>query len=218
MAIIPCLNEETTIGTVVKAVRQHLPTVLVVDDGSKDATASTAVDAGAITLCHQGNQGKGEALQNGFRWARQHGFTWALSLDGDGQHSTDDINRFFVAAMETSASLVVGNRMNDANRMPWVRRQVNRWMSQRLSKLTGQSLPDSQCGFRLMNLQAWAELSITVSRFEIESEVLLKFALARKVIAFIPIQVIYKKEKSKIHPLRDTVRWFRWWKQARRNS
>jgi glycosyltransferase involved in cell wall biosynthesis len=214
-AIIPCLNEEATIGKLVGEVRQHVPTVLVVDDGSTDATAVQAEAAGAIILHHDNNQGKGHALREGWRRAREKGFSWALMLDGDGQHAAADIPSFFAAA-EKSASLVVGNRMGNADRMPWLRRQVNRWMSRRLSKAAGQFLPDSQCGFRLMNLKAWSALSITVSRFEIESDVLLKFAKAGLVIAFVPIQVIYKEEKSKINPLRDTVRWFRWWKDAKR--
>jgi len=99
--------------------------------------------------------------------------------------------------------------------MPWVRRWVNRWMSRRISKAAGQEMPDSQCGFRLMNLEAWSRIPITASRFEVESEMLLKFARAGQVIRFVPIRVIYKNEKSKIHPLQDTVRWFRWWKRAR---
>ena len=165
-------------------------------------------------LRHQGNQGKGAALQTGWRWARERGFKWALTLDGDGQHSPEDIPSLFSCADRTSATLVVGNRMADAKRMPWLRRWVNRWMSRRLSKLAGRYLPDSQCGFRLMNLACWSALPVSASRFEIESEVLLAFTQSGLVVEFVPIRVIYKGEQSKIQPLRDTVRWLRWWKRA----
>jgi glycosyltransferase involved in cell wall biosynthesis len=211
LAVIPCLNEEKAIGTVVKAVRHYLPTVLVVDDGSSDATAKTAIQEGAIVLKHEQNQGKGAALNDGLRWGLKKGFSWALIMDGDGQHASEDIPAFFSAAERTSVALVVGNRMQNAHAMPYLRRWVNRWMSRRLSQAARKFLPDSQCGFRLINLKDWSTIPVTTSRFEIESEILLRFVRAGLSIAFLPIQVIYKNEKSKIHPLQDTVRWFRWW-------
>ena len=94
--------------------------------------------------------------------------------------------------------------------MPFLRRLVNRWMSADISRLAGRDLPDSQCGFRLMNLEDWARLPIVSNHFEIESEMLYQFARAGLSIEFVPIQVIYKKELSKIHPWRDTIRWLRW--------
>ena len=106
--------------------------------------------------------------------------------------------------------------MHAAEKMPRLRRFVNRWMSARISKLAERPLPDSQCGFRLINLDALARMTIATAHFEIESEVLLMFARAGREIQFVPIQVIYKREQSKIHPWRDSVRWFRWWRQTRR--
>src|SRR5207237_2877765 len=91
-----------------------------------------------------------------------------------------------------------------------------RWMSERISALVRMPLPDSQCGFRLMDLETWSALSVDATHFEIESDVLLAFAAHGCAIEFVPIQVIYKTERSKIHPLRDTIRWFRWLRQARR--
>ncbi len=217
-AVIPCFNEEVAIGSVVAATRRFLPMVLVVDDGSTDQSASRAEEAGAVTLRHGLNRGKGEALQSGWQWARERGSAWAMTLDGDGQHSPEDIPTFLRCAEQSSAALVVGNRMNSAAQMPWVRRLVNRWMSRRLSHLAGRLLPDSQCGFRLMNLETWSALPIRASRFEIESEVLLAFVLAGHSVEFIPIRVLYRSERSKIHPLWDTLRWFRWWKRARRRA
>ena len=218
LAIIPCLNEQATIAGVVSATRRFLPNVLVVDDGSIDATAELARAAGALVIRHERNRGKGAALHAGWRWGLEHGYEWALTTDGDGQHLPEDIPSFFRCAEEKSATLVIGNRMGDAKSMPWLRRLVNRWMSRRLSRFAGRKLPDSQCGFRLMNLQAWATLSIATSRFEIESEVLLAFVMAGYGTEFAPIRVIYKGEHSKIHPVRDTIRWFRWWRRLRRSQ
>src|SRR5947209_7283385 len=213
-AVIPCLNEAADIGPLVQAVRGYLSTVIVVDDSSNDDTAASAAKAGAQVLSHPATKGKGAALRTGWGHVHNLGFKWALCMDGDGQHSPEDIAAFFQCAERTGAQLLVGNRMNGPAPMPWLRRIVNRWMSKRLSRLAGRPLPDSQCGFRLMNLQSWAKLQILTSHFEIESEVLLAFVRAGLAVEFVPVRAIYKNEQSKIHPVWDTTRWVRWWRKS----
>jgi glycosyltransferase involved in cell wall biosynthesis len=210
-AVIPCLNEAQAIGSVVHGVRSFVPNVIVVDDGSTDGTGRLATAAGAEVLTHPSCRGKGAALQTAREHAHRRGFSWAVMLDGDGQHAPESIPAFFQCADRTAARLVVGNRMHEAHRMPRVRRWVNRWMSRRLSQAAGEILPDSQCGFRLIHLPTWSALPIRTAHFEIESEVLITFVRAGFPVEFVPIRAIYKDEQSKIHPWRDTVRWVRWW-------
>ncbi|HWD90971.1 MAG TPA: glycosyltransferase family 2 protein [Verrucomicrobiae bacterium] len=212
--VIPCLNEGANIGQVVNTARRLVNTIFVVDDGSQDGTGAIAKRAGAEVLRHPVPRGKGAALQTGWAHARERGFRWTLMMDGDGQHSVEDIPKFFESAERTGAALVVGNRMEKPEGMPPVRRLVNRWMSQRISSLAKMRLPDSQCGFRLMNLDTRVDLSVNAGHFEIESDMLLAVARRGDPIAFVPIAVIYKDEQSKIHPVRDTVRWVRWWWRA----
>jgi len=214
-AVIPCLNEVVTIGPLVAAVRQHVSAICVVDDGSRDGTATIAERAGAHVIRHEKPRGKGAALRTGWDWARHRGFTWAVTLDGDGQHLPADIPSLFRCAESTGAELAVGNRMGEAARMPFIRRVVNRWMSRRLARLMRRPVPDSQCGFRLLNLDALGRLCISAAHYEIESDVLLGFSRAGFRIAFVPISVIYQSERSKIRPIRDAVRWFAWWRLAR---
>ncbi|MBC8097597.1 MAG: glycosyltransferase family 2 protein [Akkermansiaceae bacterium] len=208
--IVPCLNEGAAIGGLIQSIREGLPAVFVIDDASSDDTADNAARAGAEVLRQATNQGKGAALQAGWKWAADAGFKWVLTMDGDGQHLPADIPGFLDCAERTDSDLVVGNRMQNPAGMPWLRRKVNRWMSDRLSAIAQTPLPDSQCGFRLIRLEALAGLTVNAAHFEIESEVLLAFARANRRIAFVPIQVIYKSERSKIHPLRDTLRWLKW--------
>jgi glycosyltransferase involved in cell wall biosynthesis len=219
--IIPCFNESQAIASVVTGAKRHVSLVIVVDDGSTDDTAGVAEKAGATILRHNKNAGKGASLADGFRRALQLGNTWAVCLDGDGQHDPDEIPKFLAAAQNTGARMVIGNRMtsdqgssaeqrNRTKPMPWLRRAVNRYMSRRLSSLAGQSLLDSQCGFRLLDLKAWSAIATSTTRFEIESELTLAFARAGHRIEFVPIRVIYKQEQSKIQPVRDTIRWFKW--------
>lgn len=216
-AVVPCFNEEKTVGSVVGGLREHLRHVVVVDDGSTDETGNCARGAGAVTLRNQRQLGKGGALRVGFDWALNQGFEWAATLDGDGQHAPEDLPALLACAQSTSAKLIVGNRMKDATAMPWLRRSVNRWMSRRLSRMVGRPLPDSQCGFRLVNLLTWSERRTCSDHFEFESELLVCFGLAGFKIEFVPIKALYKDEQSKIHPLRDSVRWFRWWRKTLKN-
>jgi glycosyltransferase involved in cell wall biosynthesis len=218
VVVIPCLNEAPTIEHVVKSARRVVPAVFVIDDGSRDGTGGIAKSAGAEVLRHECARGKGAAMQTGWAHASKRGFGWALAMDGDGQHSAEDIPKFFEAAERTGAPLVAGNRMGKPEGMPRLRRWVNRWMSARISALAGISLPDSQCGFRLMNLKTWASLPLSAAHFEIESDVLVAFARRGGPVEFVPIAVIYKNEQSKIHPVRDTVRWARWWWRVRRTG
>ncbi|MGD0251990.1 MAG: glycosyltransferase family 2 protein [Verrucomicrobiota bacterium] len=211
-AVIPCFNEARTIAPLVAAVSQYLPSVLVVDDGSTDDTSNLAGGAGAVVVSHQRNLGKGAALRTGLSQALKQGFEWALTLDGDGQHAPEDLPALLRCAGQTGASLVIGSRMHNARAIPWLRRQVNRFMSCQLSRRAGRHLPDTQCGFRLIHLETWASLSLNTEHFEIESEMLLSFLAAEHQVAFVPIQVIGRGRNSHIHPVTDSLRWWKWWR------
>ena len=163
---------------------------------------------------HGKNLGKGAALKTGFSTALRGEFEWALAMDGDGQHKPGDSPAFLRCAAQTGARLVIGNRMHDAQAIPWLRRQVNRWMSRRISERAGQFLPDSQCGFRLVNLEAWAGLRLETDHFETESEMLLAFARAGYLIRLVPIQVVGRGPHSHIRPIQDACRWLQWWSSS----
>jgi glycosyltransferase involved in cell wall biosynthesis len=216
--VIPCLNEENALGPIVAAVRPMLPNILVIDDGSTDGTSAVAKEAGAKVIRHEQAGGKGAALRDGWAEAQRQGFAWALSMDGDGQHAPADLPKFLARAGQGDVGLVSGNRMADTTAMPFVRRCTNRFMSGCLSREAGVPLPDSQCGYRLMRLASWAQLSVNTRSFEIESEILIQFARAGLGIAFVPIAVIYGEERSKIRPVRDTLRWLRWLASIRRSK
>ena len=183
---------------------------VVVDDGSTDGTGSLARAVGAEVLRHGRNLGKGAALRTGLSWALQQGHEWAVTLDGDGQHMPEDLPAFFRCANETGARLVIGNRMHEAQKMTWLRRQTNRWMSRQLSYYAGRNLPDTQCGLRLIHLSTWAGLALKSERFEVESEILMAFLAAGQRVEFVPIQVVSSRRASHIRPTADTWRWLKW--------
>lgn len=187
--------------------------VTVVDDGSTDETTWQAHQAGALVLFHGRNRGKGAALQTGLAYLLKAGFEWAITLDGDGQHDPADLPAFLDCVEQTGAPLIIGNRMPEASAMPWLRRQVNHWMSRKLSEDAGRLLPDTQCGFRLIHLPTWSALPLKARHFEIESEMLMAFLAARHRVEFVSIRVIPGARKSRIHPLRDSFRWLKWRRQ-----
>lgn len=211
--LIPAYREETAIAAVIREIRDYCPEaeVVVIDDGSPDDTAKVAAEAGATVLEHVHNQGKGAALQTGFDHAREQGCELVLTLDADGQHAPSDIPAFLQAYERTHSPVLVGNRMGDLARMPWLRRVVNRFMSDLLSRVMGQYVPDSQCGFRLYHRSAFPEgpYDEASRRFAAESEILLRLSLQGRKIGAVAIQTIYGAEKSKIHPLADTLRFLR---------
>jgi len=208
-ALIPAYREGTRIAAVVRDVMAVCPHVVVVDDGSPDDTAAAAKAAGATVLVHAVNRGKGAALNTGFQFAREQGYEFVVTLDGDGQHAATDIPGFIDVYAETGVPVVIGNRMAEPSAMPLIRRWTNRFMSWLLSRKMGQSVPDTQNGFRLYRTDVIPEMRVGTQGFSAESEILLELAARGVKMAAVPIKVIYGDEKSKIHPIRDTIRFFR---------
>lgn len=208
-AIIPAYDEEKHIGDVVRRTRAKLDHVLVIDDGSSDATAERAGEAGAEVVRHEQNRGKGESIKTGLRYWLDRQFTWVFVLDADGQHLPEEIDRFIHAAHSDGASLLIGNRMRDTSSMPFVRRLVNRWMSNRISRACGQDIPDTQCGFRMIHRHLIPELLGGSERFDYETEMLIITSRKGFRIESVPVSTVYSDEVSSIHPIRDTIRFFK---------
>lgn len=208
VVLIPAYQAEATIESLVKAVvKMGLP-ALVVDDASSDATAVVAQRAGARVLVRPSNGGKGTALRDGWAAVQGDGTPWVLTMDADGQHLPEEIPRFLQARQRSDADLIVGNRMGNPRGMPVDRRLTNRFMSWLISRLTGQKVPDTQCGFRLISDRVLRRIRPTSRRFEIESELVVKAAWAGFQVLSVPVTSIYQRQISFIRPIRDTFRFF----------
>jgi len=216
-AVIPAYREEKHISDIVRRTRQELDHVLVVDDGSEDKTATRAREAGAEVIVHSQNRGKGEAIKTGLRYWLDRQFVHVIILDADGQHLPEEIDRFIAAAgSATERSFFLGNRMNNLTGMPFIRRVVNRYMSNRISRVCGQKIPDTQCGFRMLDRQLIPELLGGGDRFDYETEMLIIASRKGYPIQSVPITTVYSDEVSKIHPARDTLRFFKLMRRYRK--
>ena len=211
LALIPAYNEAARVGKVAGEARNHVDKVVVVDDGSGDDTATVAEKAGARVLRHERNRGKGAAIATALEYFGRSDAEFAVLLDADGQHDPAEIPKFVEAARREQADIVVGTRMADTEEMPLVRRLTNQFTSWVTGKLARQQIPDSQCGYRLLRHDVLKDLHFSTARFETETEMLIQAGRAGHKIANAPIRTIYGDEArpSHIHPLRDTVRFFK---------
>lgn len=184
LALIPVHDEAATIAAVVAGVRGHPVDVLVLDDGSSDDSGERARLAGAEVLRLEPNRGKGLALQEGLRVARQRGYRFAITLDGDLEHDPAELPRF-LEGLATGHDLVVGQRTVFRST---ARARLNRfatyWYRQIDPRIT-----DTICGFRGFRLEAFADLDLPHAGFEFEQIVLLEAFRRGLSVVFVPVHI-----------------------------
>ena len=214
-AVIPAYCEEKHVRAVVERTLKQVDHVLVVDDGSTDQTTAQARAGGAEVIVHPRNQGKGASIMTGLRHWLERGFQHVVILDADGQHLPEEISRF-TAAAALGLELLVGTRMNDVRAMPLVRKLVNRYMSRKISRLCGQEIPDTQCGFRMLSAAVIPDLLDGECRFDYETEMLIIVSRKGFRIGAVPVSTVYSDEVSSIHPVRDGLRFFKLMRRYKR--
>ena len=206
VAVIPAFNEAATIQQVVDGLRGKVAHILVVDDGSTDATARLARRAGAAVLEHGSNRGKGHAVRTAIEWVVARDFTHVLILDGDMQHLPGEAPLLLEAAARTGADVVLGERRFGRESMPASRYHANRLGSRALSWFVGVRFSDTQCGFRVFRVEALRGISLRARGYDIETEMLVKLSRRQARITTVPVTAVYASQRSKLRPVRDTTR------------
>ncbi len=214
VALIPAFNADPFVGDVVRRARKHIP-VVVVNDGSKDRTLAEATAAGATIIDQQPNQGKGAALQRGFREMLDEGVAAVITLDADGQHDPDEIPFFVERFRTTGADLIIGER--DFSKMPLVRRISNTIGRLAFSWAMRRRIRDNQSGYRLLSRRLMEAVLASGERgFEFEMDMIVVAVKRGWPIQGVPIRTIYGEEKSNIKPLQHVVEFFRMVRKARK--
>jgi glycosyltransferase involved in cell wall biosynthesis len=207
-ALIPALDCASTIAEVVEGCLEHFDTVLVVDDGSRDATAEKARMAGAEVFSHGENLGKGMALRSGLEIFSERGVAHAVSLDGDGQHLPEEIPKLTAESFEHPGALVLGARPVDRN-VAALNRFGNDFANLWVRIATGRAFDDTQCGLRVYPIAATLALAPTGRRFDFETEILIRAVRAGLEIRTVAVQVYSPPPElrhSHYDKLWDTVR------------
>jgi glycosyltransferase involved in cell wall biosynthesis len=193
---LPALNEERTVGEVIRGVPRDLPGVasvalLVIDDGSTDRTAAVAQEAGATVIRHPATLGVGAAFQTAIAHAVQQQFDLLVSLDADGQFDPAHIGALIAPVVSGLADFASASRFKDpalTPPMPWAKRWGNRLMSRLISGIAEQKFYDVSCGMRCYSRMALLHLNL-IGAFTYTQEVFLNLAFKRLRIAEVPIPV-----------------------------
>jgi hypothetical protein len=201
--VVPAFNEAATIAGVVAGARAHAP-VLVVDDGSTDATAAQAEAAGAEVIRHSRRRGKGAALATGFAAARERHAAAVVTLDADGQHDACDLPALLAAAREAPRAIVIGSRRADL--LPHDRSLAIQLAGFWVNWITGTPVADTQSGFRVYPLALLDDVALRGDRFVLETEVVIAALCRGWEIREVPIRVVpYAARRSRFHPVGDGV-------------
>ena len=210
LIVIPAFNAERTVGAVIRACRDVLDDVLVIDDGSIDRTAAVALEAGARVISHGANRGKGAALKTGFGYAMQRAYDSVITLDADGQHLPREIPKFLIARAETKADLIIGGRAHLFHQMLPRRRVANRFSAWSIARCSRTNVTDSQSGFRLYSSELLLKARLRTDGFDLESEVIVRAGCDGFKVVTIPIDLGFVDGLSTSHykPVADSLRIF----------
>jgi len=198
---IPCFNEERFIGSVVLKARKYADRVLVIDDGSADASAEIGRDAGAIVYRHECNKGYGAAISTALQKGREQKADVLVILDADGQHDPKYVPVLVKPILDGQADVVVGSRfLGEAQRGPFYRRLGQRALTVLTNLGSGHKLSDSQSGFRAYSAEALKVLNLSETGMSVSSEIQFAIAKSGLKVVEVPIAVSYM-DKAKRNPL-----------------
>lgn len=195
--IIPAFNEAQVIFDVIRLAKNRfkkLPysvDIVLIDDGSCDATSQEAKRAGAIVIRHILNSGAGSATATGLRYAQQYGYTIAATMDADGQHHPEDLVRGIELIQQTQCDLLIGSRLIDSTGMSPIKRLGNFGLSIITYLLFGVKTTDSQSGLRIFSRRALESLKWRTGGYEFCSEMIWRAQQLGLLIDEYPIQAIY---------------------------
>jgi dolichol-phosphate mannosyltransferase len=199
LVAIPVYNEENTLRSVVERVLVHAGNVLVVDDGSTDASTSVLPRLPVDIIRHTVNRGYGRSIRDAFAWAMSDGYDWVVTMDCDLQHEPDELPAFFDRINDDDADVISGSRYLPASKAegllpPPERRGINtiitRELNQRLSPRLG-LLTDAFCGYKAFRVESLRALTLSEDGYAFPLQFWVQAAARRLRVSEIPVTLIY---------------------------
>jgi len=196
LVAIPVFNEERFLDGVLSEVKRFSSDILVVDDGSTDATPRLlARHSGVHVITHPENRGYGMSLADAFCFARRGAYEWLITMDCDEQHEPSCIPCFLAAAAEGDADVISGTRYppghDGDSSAPPDRREINRAITALLNRRLGLRITDAFCGFKAYRVAALKNLSITVPGYAMPMQFWVQVARAGLRVRELPVRLIY---------------------------
>lgn len=197
LVAIPVFNEARTLTAVLREVRGYADEILVIDDGSTDATPRLlAQEKGIHRIRHVDNRGYGQSLIDAFRFAIRRGYDWLITMDCDEQHEPGRIPGFLRAAGEGDADIISGSRymldLGGNSVPPPDRRAINQKITDLLNELLGLGITDAFCGFKAYRVAALKKLDITVPGYGMPLQLWVQAARRGLRVREIPVRLIYQ--------------------------
>jgi glycosyltransferase involved in cell wall biosynthesis len=201
--IIPTFNNGGTLERIIRGVLQYTDDIIVVNDGSTDSTPEILEKFRNLEIIScPVNAGKGSALRKGFERAIQKGYSYAITIDSDGQHFPEDIPAFIEAIEKEPDSLVLGARNMDQEGVPGTSSFGHKFSIFWFRIETGMKVPDVQTGFRLYPLERIKDIRLYSTRFELEVEALVRLAWRGVKIISVPVKVYYAPKGERVSHFR----------------
>lgn len=201
--IIPTYNNAKTLATVIDGVLNYTDNIIVVDDGCTDTSSSVLNGFPDVKLVkHKQNQGKGIALQSGFKEAVNLGYRYAITIDSDGQHFPEDLPVFLDKIQENPDSILVGARNMEQESVPGKSSFGNKFSNFWFKFETGIDLPDTQSGYRLYPVQKLKNFTWFTNKYEFEIEVLVRAAWSGISVMPVPVKVFYAPKETRVSHFR----------------
>jgi glycosyltransferase involved in cell wall biosynthesis len=204
--VIPVFNNRDTIKDIALGCREILEHIIVVDDGSSDCDLKELLsDTGIIVLKHEHNLGKGEAICTALHFIEKTDGRFMITIDGDGQHYPDDINKFIPLLQDEDASIIIGCRDFSGENIPGKSRFGREFSNLWLRLETGIAIGDSQSGFRAYPVKYLSKIKLSGRHYDFEVEVLIRAIWVGLTIRTVPIKVFYPKKELRVTSFRPFI-------------
>lgn len=203
---VPVFNNSATVKSIASACRLYLNNVLVIDDGSADADISDMFAGADIAVIrHEKNRGKGEAIMTAAKYIAAKGGLFMITIDADGQHYPEDLDKFISVLKDNDSCIVIGCRNFNAENIPGSSRFGRKFANFWLRVETGISIDDCQSGFRAYPVKHLLELKLRGSRYDFESEVLARAVWAGLELKTVEVSVWYPEPMKRISAFRPVL-------------